>query len=158
VIQQQDREPVPKPRQVQNSQKSEEITIQHPTPEPQPSPNTKPKDSIRNSVKESLASIFGGSNKNDENQKGTPIAVTNPIRNMKESNHEARLPREILKKYENKSREDLIEILINQQATVEYQKQKLSDMEDYIDNLVARVIETHPTLLQSPFVTRHTLK
>lgn len=54
--------------------------------------------------------------------------------------------------------QDLIEIIINQQASVEYQKQKLSDMEDYIDNLVARVIETHPTLLQSPFVTRHTLK
>lgn len=40
----------------------------------------------------------------EETQKGTPIAVTNPIRNMKD-HHEARLPRDILKKYENKSRE-----------------------------------------------------
>ncbi|XP_021953772.1 rab11 family-interacting protein 1 isoform X2 [Folsomia candida] len=167
VVQQQEREPVPKPRQVQNAPKLEEPpppapkinTIQPNVAvvETQSSPNTKPKESIRNSVKESLASIFGGSNNKHETQKGTPIAVTNPIRNMKD-HHEARLPRDILKKYENKSREDLIEIIINQQASVEYQKQKLSDMEDYIDNLVARVIETHPTLLQSPFVTRHTLK
>jgi len=166
AISQESKEPVPKPRNVQNPPKSDDSTAKlasTPTPTPaesiQASPNTKPKESIRNSVKESLASIFGGSNKNEEenNQKGTPIAVTNPIR-MKDNQHEPRLPKDILKKYENKSREDLIEILINQQATVEYQKQKLSDMEDYIDNLVARVIETQPTLLQSPFVTRHTLK
>jgi len=149
------KEPVPKPRQVKVDEPPPKIT----PVEPLPSPNTKSKESLRHAVKESLASIFGSNNnKQDDNQKGTPIAVTNPIRMNKESQHETRIPREMIRKYETKSREDLIEILINLQGTVEYQKQKLSDMEDYIDNLVARVIETQPTLLQSPFTLRHTLK
>jgi hypothetical protein len=36
--------------------------------------------------------------------RGTPVAVTNPIR-MKDSQNDHRLPRDILKKYEGKSRE-----------------------------------------------------
>lgn len=36
---------------------------------------------------------------------GTPVAVTNPIRMKDSHHHEPRLPREILKKYEAKSRE-----------------------------------------------------
>jgi hypothetical protein len=59
---------VPKPRQVQSTPKAEDNqpkTIQTPSivVEPQASPNTKPKESIRNSVKESLASLFGSNNK-----------------------------------------------------------------------------------------------
>jgi Rab11 family-interacting protein 1/2/5 len=39
------------------------------------------------------------------------------------------------------------------QSQVNTQKQKLSDMEDYIDNLLVRVMENKPTLLQSPYVS-----
>ncbi|CAL8104819.1 unnamed protein product [Orchesella dallaii] len=91
------------------------------------------------------------------NQKWTPVGITNPIR-QKDSHQETRLPREILKKFENKSREDLIELIMKQQTTLEYQKHKLNDMEDYIDNLLVRVMEVKPTLLQTPYVTNRPMK
>lgn len=56
---------MPKPRQVQTVTKFEETSaVGKPTPEvvqPNQTPPIKAKDSIRSSVKESLASIFGGS-------------------------------------------------------------------------------------------------
>lgn len=53
---------------------------------------------------------------------------------------------------------DLIEMIMTLQLTVDSQKQKMSDMEDYIDNLLVRVMENKPTLLQSPYVTARPIK
>lgn len=39
------------------------------------------------------------------NQKWTPVGITNPIRQKESHTETHRLPREILKKFENKSRE-----------------------------------------------------
>lgn len=33
---------------------------------------------------------------------------------------------------------------------VKYQKQRVKELEDYLDNLLLRVMETHPKILQSP--------
>lgn len=34
---------------------------------------------------------------------------------------------------------------------VKHQKQKVKELEDYLDNLLLRVMETHPKILQSPY-------
>jgi Rab11 family-interacting protein 1/2/5 len=39
------------------------------------------------------------------------------------------------------------------EASVEHQSKKLKDLEDYLDNLLLRVMETTPRILQNPYVT-----
>jgi len=58
------------------------------------------------------------------------------------------LPQEIMERYKDQSREDLIEMVISLQASVEHQGRKAGDLEDYIDSLLMRVMETAPILLQ----------
>jgi len=65
----------------------------------------------------------------------------------------SRLPSEVLRKFEGKSREDLIEMVCSLEASVEHQSKKLKDLEDYLDNLLLRVMETTPRILQNPYVT-----
>ncbi|XP_071440097.1 rab11 family-interacting protein 2 [Hetaerina americana] len=67
------------------------------------------------------------------------------------SNH--RLPLEILQKYEGKSREDLIEMIMNLQSSLSRQELRMHDLEDYLDNLLVRVMETTPRILQTPYLT-----
>lgn len=38
------------------------------------------------------------------------------------------------------------------------QKQKNKELEEYLDVLLLRVMETHPRILQNPFQTRNNLK
>ncbi|RZC39933.1 rab11 family-interacting protein 1 [Asbolus verrucosus] len=60
---------------------------------------------------------------------------------------------ELLQKFEGKSREDLILIVCDLQSDLESQKKKLKDLEDYLDDLLLRVMETTPRILQNPYVT-----
>ncbi|KAL7299890.1 hypothetical protein TKK_0007218 [Trichogramma kaykai] len=62
-----------------------------------------------------------------------------------------KLPRELAEQFEGKSREDLIELILNLQLDVADKKKRLHDLEDYIDALLLRVIECSPVLLQNPF-------
>lgn len=39
---------------------------------------------------------------------------------------------------------------------VKYQKQRVKELEDYLDNLLLRVMETHPKILQNPYSKGHT--
>ncbi|KAK7788504.1 hypothetical protein R5R35_010278 [Gryllus longicercus] len=64
-----------------------------------------------------------------------------------------RLSAEVLHKFEGKSREDLIDMVCNLQAQVEGQNKKMRDLEDYLDNLLLRVMETTPRILQNPYVS-----
>jgi Rab11 family-interacting protein 1/2/5 len=64
----------------------------------------------------------------------------------------SRLPSEVLRKFEGKSREDLIELVCSLEASLEHQSKKLKDLEDYLDNLLLRVMETTPRILQNPYV------
>ncbi|XP_066158486.1 rab11 family-interacting protein 2 [Euwallacea fornicatus] len=70
-----------------------------------------------------------------------PEKVTNHISN------------ELLQKFEGKTREDLILALVESQTDLEKQKKKLKDLEDYLDDLLLRVMETTPRILQNPYVT-----
>ncbi|PSN48987.1 hypothetical protein C0J52_03871 [Blattella germanica] len=61
-----------------------------------------------------------------------------------------RLPPELLQKYSGKSKEDLIEIICNLESSMEHQAKRLQDLEEYLDNLLLRVMETSPRILQTP--------
>jgi hypothetical protein len=45
-------------------------------------------------------------------------------------------------------RQDLIEMIVNLQNRIEGQARKQSDLEDYIDSLLMKVLTTAPCLLQ----------
>ncbi|XP_050314188.1 rab11 family-interacting protein 2 [Anthonomus grandis grandis] len=60
---------------------------------------------------------------------------------------------EMLQKFEGKTREDLIMALSETQNDLEKHKKKLKDLEDYLDDLLLRVMETTPRILQNPYVT-----
>ena len=53
----------------------------------------------------------------------------------------------VLSKFNGKSREDLIKMVVLQQNAIDIQGKKISDLEYYIDSLLSRVIEVAPVLL-----------
>ncbi|XP_050702331.1 rab11 family-interacting protein 1-like, partial [Eriocheir sinensis] len=63
---------------------------------------------------------------------------------------QSRLPQEIHDKFAGKSREDLMETIVSLQSMLEKNAKHTRDLEDYIDNLLLRVMETTPQLLQAP--------
>jgi len=48
---------------------------------------------------------------------------------------------------------DLIEIICSLQISMEHQTRRLQDLEDYLDTLLVRVMETTPRILQNPYVS-----
>ncbi|XP_055632665.1 rab11 family-interacting protein 1 isoform X2 [Toxorhynchites rutilus septentrionalis] len=58
---------------------------------------------------------------------------------------------EIAAKYEGKTREDMMKIAHNLENEVHYQKQKVKELEDYLDSLLLKVMECHPRILQNPY-------
>jgi hypothetical protein len=48
---------------------------------------------------------------------------------------------------------DLIEIICSLQVSMEHQSRRLQDLEDYLDTLLLRVMETTPRILQNPYVS-----
>lgn len=61
-----------------------------------------------------------------------------------------------VQKYRGKSKEDLIEIICRLQVSMEHQTRRLQDLEDYLDTLLLRVMETTPRILQNPYVSCNT--
>ena len=53
----------------------------------------------------------------------------------------------------------LIEMVINLQKTVDMQGKKVIDLEDYIDNLLIKVLDVAPILLkqESPLISKHAI-
>ncbi|XP_065216479.1 rab11 family-interacting protein 1 isoform X2 [Planococcus citri] len=64
----------------------------------------------------------------------------------------SRLSPQILQQYENKSREDLIEMINDLQIKLSRADKDRKELEDYIDNLLLRVMEHSPSILQNPFL------
>jgi len=60
----------------------------------------------------------------------------------------SRIPREIMDRFSRQTREDLIEMVIRLQASVEEQGKKAADLEDYVDSLLIKVMEASPVLLE----------
>ncbi|KOX69776.1 Rab11 family-interacting protein 2 [Melipona quadrifasciata] len=92
----------------------------------------------------------------DNNLSGERIIIggEDAIRTTSIKSH---LPHEILAQFEGKSREDLIELTLQLQAEVTEKKKRLTDLEDYIDALLLRVIECSPRLLQNPYQSQRRL-
>lgn len=63
-----------------------------------------------------------------------------------------KISNEIFKKFEGKTREDLILNVCELQNELDRNKKKLKDLEDYLDDLLLRVMETTPRILQNPYV------
>uniref|UniRef100_A0A182Y7U7 Uncharacterized protein n=1 Tax=Anopheles stephensi TaxID=30069 RepID=A0A182Y7U7_ANOST len=63
----------------------------------------------------------------------------------------AQVSPETLAKYEGKSREEVIKIASTLENEVHYQKQKVKELEDYLDSLLLKVMECHPKILQNPY-------
>ncbi|KAG5893195.1 hypothetical protein JTB14_016471 [Gonioctena quinquepunctata] len=102
--------------------------------------SNKSPESPRKDMKEGMFSKFKNFRKGGE----TELRV--PVQNNRISN-------ELLQKFEGKTREDIILTLMETQNDLEKQKKKLKDLEDYLDDLLLRVMETTPRILQNPFVT-----
>jgi len=48
---------------------------------------------------------------------------------------------------------DLIAIICSLQVSMEHQTRRLQDLEDYLDTLLVRVMETTPRILQNPYMS-----
>jgi len=70
------------------------------------------------------------------------------------------LPHDVLSQYNGKTREDLISMVVTLQTTSDLQSRKICDLEDYIDNLLIRVLEVAPVLLKkdSPLLSKHVIR
>ncbi|XP_055602837.1 rab11 family-interacting protein 5 [Uranotaenia lowii] len=87
--------------------------------------------------------IIGG-----ENGTGDQIAT---LAGLRQSKLVTEVSPEILAKYEGKTREDMMKIAHNLENEVSYQKQKVKELEDYLDSLLLKVMECHPRILQNPY-------
>ncbi|CAK1544638.1 unnamed protein product [Leptosia nina] len=67
------------------------------------------------------------------------------------------IPRTVLQQCDGMSREDLIVMIYNLQKDVESEKKKNKDLENYLDNLLLRVMETTPRILQNPYVRNNSM-
>ncbi|XP_035777969.1 rab11 family-interacting protein 1-like [Anopheles albimanus] len=56
-----------------------------------------------------------------------------------------------LAKYEGKSHEDMVRVAQGLENEVILQKQKVKELEDYLDSLLLKVMECHPKILQNPY-------
>jgi hypothetical protein len=144
-------EPVPKPRKVIKSEpqipKSHSMVDISLKAAAKSDEKEKPKKKI---------TLFSPSKpkESDYRPKSTPVGITNPIRvinqqEVQQEKEKTRLPKEILRKFDGISRDDLIETVTKLQSEVDEQKQRMKEMSDYIDNLLVRIMEVKPTILQS---------
>lgn len=58
---------------------------------------------------------------------------------------------EIIRRYENKTREDLVHMVEELQLSLQKCQRDRKELEDYIDNLLLRVMESSPNILQNPY-------
>ncbi|KAG7310998.1 hypothetical protein JYU34_003851 [Plutella xylostella] len=61
------------------------------------------------------------------------------------------IPPATLQQFDGKTREDLIVMIYNLQKDAELAKKKNKDLENYLDELLLRVMETTPRILQNPY-------
>ena len=59
----------------------------------------------------------------------------------------------VMNKFNGKTRDDLIKLVVLQQSTIDMQGKKITDLESYIDGLVSSVIEVAPVLLHKDVKT-----
>ncbi|KAK8736815.1 hypothetical protein OTU49_004655 [Cherax quadricarinatus] len=103
------------------------------------------------------AKLFGNSRERVGEEDGRVVEGGND-RLPHPPTHQSRLPQEIHNKFAGKSREDLLEMIVNLQSNLEKSVRHTRDLEDYIDGLLLRVMETTPQILQAPVTKNKKLK
>lgn len=61
--------------------------------------------------------------------------------------------KDVLRQFESKSRDDLIEMVIDLQKDISRSNHHLKELEDYLDQLLLKVMETTPRILQNPYIS-----
>ncbi|XP_065724155.2 caldesmon isoform X3 [Drosophila suzukii] len=94
---------------------------------------------------------------NNDNESNSPSPKSTEriiIGHEKSGSHAERrseISAQLAKKYEGKSREELMLIANGMENEALLQRQRVKELEDYLDNLLLRVMETHPKILQNPY-------
>lgn len=111
-------------------------------------------DLRRNSVESNNSRTFS------DCSMGPPSAGTRVVLGRESPDVTSRLPHDVLSRFNGKTREDLIEMVVALQAQMEDQGRKMGDLEDYIDNLLLKILEVAPILLKkpSPVLSKHHIK
>jgi len=119
-------------------------------------------DALSRSRAGSSAHVGGHSRTYSDGSAGSTNSVNNPSghptppkgprvvlgRETTPTEQPQKIPKDVWDKFDGKSREDLIEMIVGLQDTVEHQARKQSDLEDYIDSLLMKVLSSNPQLLQ----------
>lgn len=92
-------------------------------------------------------------------QFGERIIIGHENDRLLNSSHKSiEVSQDILKKYEGKSREEIILLANDLENEVRLQRNKMKEMEDYLDDLLLRVMESQPKLLQNPYRSQNSTK
>ncbi|KAH8274794.1 hypothetical protein KR026_006586, partial [Drosophila bipectinata] len=93
-------------------------------------------------------------NENDSNSpspKATERIIIGHEKSQSHAERRSEISAQLAKKYEGKSREELMLIANGMENEALLQRQRVKELEDYLDNLLLRVMETHPKILQNPY-------
>lgn len=160
-----------KPQPVVKSVKDEKLLAQNKTAKEEKSPLRSPKDEKPSKKDKKKDKESKNKESNDANPSSERIIIGGED-SARILTSKSRLSNEVLNQFDGKSREvsregliqrratisnpffspqDLIELTLQLQREVADKKKRLVDLEDYIDSLLLRVIESSPRLLQNPY-------
>ncbi|XP_055681025.1 rab11 family-interacting protein 2 isoform X2 [Lutzomyia longipalpis] len=80
------------------------------------------------------------------------IGHENEILRNRDAINSSEVSKEVLQKYDGKSKEEMMNYAHHLENEVKHQKQRVKELEDYLDNLLLRVMETQPKILQNPYI------
>lgn len=122
---------------------------------PNKTPELPHKEKEKEKLKESMFTKLRNLRKDkheDKHDKHERVIIGGESELINSTSSNNRISNELLLKYEGKTREDLILLLNDTHSDLEHNKKKLKDLEDYLDELLLRVMETQPKILQNPYV------
>ncbi|XP_017965026.1 rab11 family-interacting protein 1 isoform X2 [Drosophila navojoa] len=88
---------------------------------------------------------------NSPSPKSTERIIIGHEKSGSHADRRSEISAQLAKKYEGKSREELMLIANGMENEALLQRQRVKELEDYLDNLLLRVMETHPKILQNPY-------
>ncbi|XP_054726926.1 rab11 family-interacting protein 1 [Anastrepha obliqua] len=90
-------------------------------------------------------------NRSTPSPKATERIIIGHEKSTSHAERRSEISAALAKKYDGKSREELMLIANGMENEALLQRQRVKELEDYLDNLLLRVMETHPKLLQNPY-------
>uniref|UniRef100_A0A0A9W3S2 Rab11 family-interacting protein 1 n=1 Tax=Lygus hesperus TaxID=30085 RepID=A0A0A9W3S2_LYGHE len=128
--------------------------VSHPQHEFTPPPAKPPRSVTTSFTSETLQPSNGRFNANDDKD-DPPSSPLERIIIGREMNRASspitNLSPQVLGQYSGKSREELIQLIMDLQHKLTRELKRQRDLEDYLDQLLLRVMETSPRILQNPY-------